>query len=306
MRECMTVDKKNTEVAVIVLTYGDYRWLDATLASVAKQSYPIRTVIVSDDGANGVFPIRLREKYPGVLFRRNVKNIGTVAHMNLTAALTDTPYIKFLSAGDAFSSPSSLASLMCFATNNLFPVVASQATVCDETLQKKLYSFPGNRAKYIITADTARQFKTLAKSNIISAAGTLFHRSFFLKFGGFDEAYHFLEDWPTWLRITRQGVRIPFLNQVTCAYGIGGGISSEGIDAYASERLRADMKLCYEKEILPYLGSFHPDEVQRIQYGYDVVRGMEHSYLVRKYGWLEQRMIWKRRIKQWLLKSIKK
>ena len=287
-------------VTVIVLAYGNFGALEKTLRSVAEQTCAIDEIIVSDDASGEKFPAVLRESFPGVRFQVNEKNVGTVAHMNTVAKEVQSEYIKFLSGGDAFSDPQALEALVEFAKEEKAPVVTSQAVVCTEKLARQLYPFPGRRAKRLKSSST-EQFRVLSISNLISAPGTLFHRSFFMRLGGFDESYRLLEDWPAWLRLTREGYAIPLLDRVTCLYAAG-GISSKELDAYHAPRLREDMLLCYKKEILPYLNAFSSKEVRRVRYGYDLAQGVPHEELIKRYGWLERKTTWKRSVKRWLLR----
>jgi len=288
-------------VTVIVLTYGKFDSLEWTLSSVVEQSCPLENVIVSDDGSGKSVPSGLKKRFPSMTFRENPRNMGTAAHMNTAAAGVGSEYIKFLSAGDAFSDSEALGSLVEFAEKMDSPVVTSQAAVCGADLKRKLYTFPGRRGGYL--SETGELlFRRLAVSNIVSAPGTLFHRRFFTDFGGFDESYRLLEDWPAWLRLARAGHGLPFLDRVTCLYGVG-GISSEALDAYGAPRLRQDMILCYEKEIFPYLDELSAEEVRQVRFGYDQVRGLPQKELRKKYGWLAQRTALKRSVKKCLLKS---
>lgn len=291
----------NYRVAVVVLTYGNFICLERTLRSVTEQNYHADAVLVSDDASGKAFPSALQEKFPDVRFQIQKKNLGIVAHMNAVAAQTQTEYIKFLACGDAFSDPEALETLLAFAEKENAPVVTSQAMVCTRELERRLYPFPGKRIQ-LLKGSCVEQFRTLARTNLISAPGTLFRRSFFIQMGGFDESYHLLEDWPTWLRLTRQGNAIPLLDRVTCLYAVG-GISSENGDAFCAPALREDMKLCYEKEIFPYLEGISPKEKKEIQFYYERLNGAGTGQLLRRYFWLEVKVLFKCAVKQRLLRG---
>ena len=290
---------KTPSVTAVVLTYGGFGELERTLCSITEQTYPINTVIVSDDASGEKFSSALRKRFCNAEFRVNQKNLGTVAHMNVLAAQVESDYIKFLAGGDAFSDPHALESLVTFAARLATHVVTSQSMICTSSLRRPLYPFPGKRAKKL-EGTGPEQFRTLACANLISAPGTLFRRSFFTQLGGFDESYHLLEDWPAWLRLTREGHGILYLDRVTCLHSVG-GVSSKHLDAHHAPQLKQDMLLCYEKELLPFLNRFSQNEVKRLRYGYDVVRGLSHAELLKKYGWLERRAVWKRSVKGCLL-----
>ena len=286
-------------VTVIILTCGEFEGLKRTLDSVTGQTCPMEEVIVSDDGSGKEFPLALREGAPGVRFQANRQNMGTVAHMNRVALETGSEYIKFLAEGDAFSRPEALKALVSFAGEKGTPVVSSQSVICNSRLTRRFYPFPGKRAKRL-EGTGGELFRVLSLSNLISAPGTLFHRGFFTQLGGFDESYRLLEDWPAWLRLARSGYRSPCLDQETCLHAAG-GVSSENLDAHHSSRLRRDMILCYEKEILPYLDRLSPREVRQVRYGYELVCGSTHEELLKKYPWQERKTRWKRGVKWWLM-----
>lgn len=258
MKKCMAAVEAACDV--VVLTYGSFDRLERTLRSVAEQDCLIGTLVLSDDGSGKPFPcaaLKLLEtllqkaRLARLIVRANTENQGTVSHLNTTAALCTGEYIKFLSCGDAFDAPSSLRTLVAFGRKHGAPIVSSAVMVCDETLARPLYPYPQKGRVRLLQKKAEQVFPSLCVQNILSAVGCLFHRDFFTVYGGFDTAYRLLEDWPVWLRLTREGVDIPVLSGVICRYGVG-GVSSQSGNAYLSAALRQDMLLCYRKEILPY------------------------------------------------------
>lgn len=292
---------ENHTVSVVILTCGEYRYLERTVASVLEQTCPIRQIILSDDGSGLPFPQavvnRLERAGTGVIFRRGETNLGTVAHMNLLAGLCDSTYLKFLSAGDAFSDPEALRALVSAAERDGTMAVASNVIVCSEDLSAPYYRFPGAKRGGRLNCAAEAQFSVLAGNNLVSAAGTLLHRRFFTVFGGFDEEYRLLEDWPAWLRMTRTGNRIAFLDRVTCLYALG-GVSSKDGSAFDSSVLRADMRRCCQKELLPYWERIEKRERRRVQYHYAVLTGASGRELLRQYFRMELEARMKRKIKR--------
>lgn len=288
-------------VAVLVVTYGDYSGLRQTVESILMQDHPIHEIVLSDDGSGNIFPedvIKLLQTAPcKVTIRQGEKNLGTTAHFNHIAKMVHSTYLKFIAAGDAFASSTSLRELVTYALGQHTFVVCSNTAFCDKSLTNKYYEFPGKRRGKKLYSTEKRLFNLLAQTNIISAVGVLFHKEFFSQLGGFDETYRLLEDWPTWLRLARTNYRIPFLNQVTCLHSAG-GISTENGNAYRSVALRDDMKLCYEKEILPYKSYFTQNEWRRIQYRYAILKGQSNNYILAKYPYFYLRDFVKEKIKE--------
>lgn len=69
--------------------------------------------------------------------------------------------------------------------------------------------------------DAEHQHRELLLNNdIIITVGEIFRKSFMERFHWFDEQYDLLEDYPFWLRITEEGVKIPFLDKKVAKYRI--------------------------------------------------------------------------------------
>lgn len=286
-------------VDIIVLTYGDFRYLRNTLESVFAQEYPIGRVVVSDDGSGEKFPDTFRGLFPKAEFRQNASNFGTVAHMNLLATMCSGTYLKFLAAGDAFSDASALGALVVHAQKTRAVITTSNALITSQDLSRVYYEFPGALRAKVLQNQGLALFRALARANIISAAGTLFHRDFFDVLGGFDPRYRFLEDWPAWLRLAREGYSISYLDRVTCKYAVG-GVSSKDGNAFYSQRLRQDMLHCYEQEILPELSAFSEKDARYIRYHYELLHSDNSKTVWMSYPDLHVRNLLKRGIK-WIV-----
>lgn len=289
------------QVAVLVVTYGDYSGLRQTVESILLQDYPIHEIVLSDDGSGNTFPedaMELLKAAPcKVTIRQGEKNLGTTAHFNHIAKMVHSTYLKFMAAGDAFVSSTSLRELVTYARGQHTLVVCSNTAFCDKSLKNKYYEFPGKRRGKKLSSTRKRLFNLLAQENIISAVGVLFREEFFSQLGGFDETYRLLEDWPTWLRLVRTNYCIPFLNRVTCLHSAG-GISTKNGNAYRSAALRDDMKLCYEKEILPYKSYFTQNEWRGIQYRYAILTAQSTGCILTKYPYLYLKDFVKENIKK--------
>jgi glycosyltransferase involved in cell wall biosynthesis len=269
-------------VSVVVLTYCRQERLFQTLSTVLEQDYPNMELLISDDAGGEQNPEAISDwlnrkaagRFVRTVVRSNERNLGTVRHANLAAGLCEGEYLHFLPCGDGFCRPDALSSHVRFAERFSSLVTTSQAIVSNESFEREYYLFPSDRRAKLFSRKPGKLFRILCRNNIICAVATLFRREFFLQ-GGFDPAYRFLEDWPTWLRLTREGETIPCLNEVTAFYALS-GISSEGGNAYSSPRLSEDMRLCHEKEIFPF--------IQRIPF-------WERTYLRYRYAslWEDER-----------------
>ena len=295
----MEITEHTTDIAII--TYGNYQGLGRTIDSVLSQTKTIGTVMLSDDGSGKPFPKEALRRLQGgsfrLILRQREKNLGTVRHINVVAAEMTGFYLKIMASGDAFVDGQALGALVDCAEREKSVVVTSDCMVCSADLKTNYYRFPGPRRGRCFRLDGSDLFASLAKANVVSAAGTLFRRDFFTERGGLDEDYCLLDDWPAWLRLAREGDRIPYLPQVTVLYAMG-GVSSANSNAYRATELRADMRFCYEKEILPYMNSFPLSVRRAVEYHYALLTEAEERKLWRTYPLLSAKDAMKRWIKR--------
>ena len=265
------------KVSVVILTYQNFKGLWRTLETVDRQNYSNLEVLISDDGSS-CFPRKeldqWKQEHPGleVKLRQGVVNFGTVRHANLAATFCSGEYIKFLPPGDGFRSEKALEALVKQAQITCARITTSPSLVYVNNYQNVKYAFPSQHRTRILKRLTAEElFPVLARANIISAVGTLFHRDFF-EAGGFDESFRYLDDWPTWLSVLRRGERIEVLEMPTVYYGLDGMSNRDGT-AFSSALLREDLIHCYEQEILPYQSRLSPLTRWFIGYRYGELTG---------------------------------
>lgn len=262
-------------VSIILLTYEHFEKIYITLKTIFSQDYDAIEILISDDASSSFPEEKIKtwiekeniRKFP-VHFRKNIRNLGIVSHSNLAAQAITGKYIKFFSPGDGFINSYSLSHLVNFAEENSYPIITSPAKVCIDNYSNILYEFPSiHRVQRLQSQSAQRLFSILAAGNIISAVGTLYHRSFF-ETGGFDTSYRNLEDWPTWLSVYRNGESIPCQKEPSVYYMLGGISSNQGT-AFDSDLLKEDLRYCFEKEILPFKNRLSWKEKMFVFYRYN-------------------------------------
>lgn len=276
-------------ITVIVLCYENQEYIIQTLESIFMQKGILIQLIISDD-CSTKFDKEKIEKYilknkPDFIIDfyviSNKSNLGTVVHANKIVELSNCEFVKFLSCGDAFYNSESLFLLKTFAETYKENVVISKSVVCSRNLSKELYLFPNEKqCAKLYRLSPNELFEILLESNIISAIGSIFRREFFIE-GGFDETYRYLEDFPLWLSLSRRGIKIPFFNEITVKYGVGGSSSKFG-NAYDSGILKNDLILCYEKEILPYIKKNSFFKLKLIMYKYKKIKEYNNYNVLKK------------------------
>lgn len=273
------------KVSIVIMTYKQFNELWKTLDNITQQNYTNIEVIISDDGSPQ-FPLQEFNKWKQehgwikVELYKNKINEGTVKNANHVIAYCNGEYIKFLSPGDGFVGSDSLENLVKKAIESKSRIVTSQSLIYVDSFSNVKYAFPSKRRIRVLKKQKPKELFFLeARSNFISAVGTLFHRRFFEE-SGFNEEYRYLDDWPTWLTVLRCGERIDVLENPTVYYGIN-GISNKAGNAFNSTLLREDMIHCFEKEILPYQSLIKPLTNWIVNYHYKELIGesMNFTYI---------------------------
>ncbi len=214
-------------VSVITLTYNNLEYIEDTLKSITKQDYPNIELIISDDASENFDEKVINEylkysKLKNVLINRNKKNIGTVKNFNLAIKKSSGKYIIPLSSGDVFYDGETVSSVVRTFEKQKSYVITGFRDVYDETLSKFIERLPKKEDIAYLNRDPLSLYIRLCKGNFISGACTSYSKEVFEKFGFFDENYRLLEDFPFYLKLSRNGVKINFIDKPLIKYRLGG------------------------------------------------------------------------------------
>ncbi len=246
--------RKDQLFSVIILSYNNEQFIYSALDSVLNQDYPKIEIIVADDSSSsfhkgeieGYIRAHSHSNLENYYVFQNADNLGTVKNANNALRLAKGEYIKVLGADDMLYDPFVLRNAQDSLRDSHSWVVVSQVIKCTPSMQE--VSLMDEHILNELSKMTPQEtFRALCVRNIIPAVGVFFKREFFDLFGLFDEEYKLLEDWPTWLRFTRQGN----------TFGVGGFIGaryrySVGAASNYNATYIHDKELAFEREIKPY------------------------------------------------------
>jgi len=249
-------------VSIFVLVYQNSHMIHHALDSVIGQDYENMELIVSDD-CSGDFnhqeiteyvTSRNRGNITRVLINENQTNLGTVRHCNRAIGLAKGRYIKGVSADNALYDEGVISDYVDFFEKTGALVVASQCMTYDETLTHALApALSDGQIQMLRTLSPRELYLALIQNDYVCALGVGFNSKFFEKYGAYDENYRIDEDRPMWLRISRLGCPIHYMDRITAKFR-SGGISHLHSRCY--ERARTwyveDLIRIWELEILPY------------------------------------------------------
>jgi len=271
-------------VSIPVLTYKNSHQITATIDSIALQRYENIELIISDD-CSGDFDRQKVAEYVKSHNRGNIKwflvnenetNLGTVKHCNRAVELSHGKYIKFVSADNALYDSGVINDFVDFFEETHALVVASQCMVYDETLTHVLApALSDEQIRLLLTLSTQELFLALIQNDYVCALGVAFSREFFERYGPYDENYRIDEDRPMWLRISRLGCPIHYMDRITTKYR-SGGISKQNSRAHEKPRTWyiEDLIRIWELEILPYREILGDTLWQKLMFDY-----------IRQYEW---------------------
>jgi glycosyltransferase involved in cell wall biosynthesis len=219
-------------VSVIIATYNSSPFIIETLESVSRQTWKELELIITDDCSidNTVELCRQWIKGNDHRFIRteiitSKINTGVSKNVNRGLYAAKSDWIKFLGADDTLKNDCIENNILWINTNPRVRALFSQIEVYRDTFDSKnlLKVVPCIEFIYksILAPDRSvdSQYRMLLVSDRIHFSPSLFlHRETFLSVDGADERFRFLEDYPLWLKLTKNGHKLYFMNKVTVNY----------------------------------------------------------------------------------------
>ncbi|MCQ2023707.1 glycosyltransferase family protein [Clostridium butyricum] len=105
-----------------------------------------------------------------------------------------------------------------------------------------------NEVGFLKSNNSNTLYEKLCIGSFISGSNTPFSRKLIDEYGYLDEEYFYLEDYPKYLKLTKNGCNISFLDRKLIKYRMG-GVTTNGI---INDYLRKDLRLAVMKECREY------------------------------------------------------
>ena len=259
----MTVEKGL--ISFILPVYRNFDGVCRTLQSVFDQDYPRIEIILSDDGSPNyeaeIGKIRqyIEEHKTGnivrVVYNHLEENQGTVKNANSAYHLAQGEYIKDLAAEDVLACPDALSRYVSFLESDGCLICFARIQGIDDQ---------GNPVRHLASsADDYAPFRKMTPlqlrdrlfvRNCLPAPAWFAKKELFEKYGFYPETARLIEDYPYWIHLCTEGVRIGFMDDVLVNYRLS-GISSKG--QYGVQFMK-DMYAIYETWIFPYDKRYGP------------------------------------------------
>lgn len=249
---------KNTTYLVTILTLS-YCSPDiyAAIDSVLSQDYARIQYVLIDDATDGFFAEDVssyivrhkRDNLEEFLVLKMPENLGTVRAANIGLSYSKGKYIFNLAGDDVFYDNSVIKDWVGEFNKTGFSVITAYRERYDIQMKHSLGVFPSpaevNKIQHLSSAEL---FEALTPENFIFGCCTAYTHGCVNQYELYDESYKLVEDYPTFLRLLREGVKIGFFDRIVVRHRSGGSSSPE---RYNDWYVR-DTDMIYNREIAPY------------------------------------------------------
>lgn len=217
----------NTDlVSVLVLSYNAKQYILELLKSVKDQTYKKLELVVADDASkdNTVEIVEKwiaenKERFVDCKVNAAKENKGTCRNLNDAISVCSGKYIKIIAADDILFPTCIEDCLNYCREKHAGMVIGDVLWVLDDGITETphLKEPIPKEVFYQMSAD--EQYKVLLEHNsIICTPGEFYEKEFLERYGCFDEEFDIIEDYPFWLKITKAGEQIPYLDKKVVKY----------------------------------------------------------------------------------------
>lgn len=253
-------------ISVAVITYNSSKTVIETLDSIYHQTYGAENIelIISDDASidNTVAVIddwltQHESSFNKVIFFKNEVNGGVSKNINLAWTASTSEWIKTI-AGDDILLPNCLNDNFDYVLNRDNENIGSvfslmQVFYVDEQSNKvNTHLMPSSAYYHFFDLTAEAQYDYLKINGIPIAPSSFIKRSALISVGYADERFRLIEDYPLWLKLTKQGYTLKFFNKKTVQYRKSDSISSSR-SKIINERYFNEMALIDSVVVIPDL-----------------------------------------------------
>jgi teichuronic acid biosynthesis glycosyltransferase TuaG len=218
-------------VSICIPAYKAGAFIGETLASLRAQTFPDWEAIIVEDGSHDnteeIVRAFARTVSQPVGFQRHTVNQGLPATRNTAIAAAHGEWIALIDSDDLWT-PHHLEHAIARARETGAELVHTGVILFDSDTGKDL-------ELRIPTADAiaALPLSLFRGDYPIQPSSALIRRDTLNKVGGFDPKCRYVEDRELWLRLARTGIRISYVDALTCRYRQHAGAMTKNAPAMA-------------------------------------------------------------------------
>lgn len=223
------LNKKTPLVSIIVATYNSSLYVRETLDSAMSQTYPNIEIIITDDYSTdntvevcGYWIEQHRDYGKRLELVKAKKNSGVSGNFNRGIAKANGEWLKVI-AGDDVLLPEAIKNYMeyvstnpeakfVFGQNNRFVGHYPNYTYTQRDIGLKHLFFLNPQANPMF------QYNILCRTYVGNGPTFFCKAETFRELGGFDERFALQEDWPFYIKLTKNGYQLYLLDKITVSW----------------------------------------------------------------------------------------
>jgi len=209
-------------VTVVIPTYNQANFLKLALQSVLDQTYKVwEAIIVNNFSDDNTTEIVKNFNDPRIKII-DYKNYGIIAAgRNRGISISKGEYIAFLDSDDIWY-PEKLANCIEYIEKGFDLVCHGEYWVGANSNKRKIFYGPEKKASYR---------SLLFNGNCISTSATVVRKKALTNVGNFSESSDMVtaEDYELWLKLSKSGIKIGFINKILGEYRIHEGNNSKAV-----------------------------------------------------------------------------
>ncbi len=249
-------------VSIIVVAYNSSLTIIETLESAKSQFYSNIELIVSDDCStdNTVELCRVwieanKERFVRTQVLTCASNSGISQNLNRGIKASSGEWVKLI-AGDDVLKCKCIDSNINFIQNN--PDAKAVFSYCErfrvEAGSKQVFSvIPSKSHAAYFNISPEKQYRKLLDTNFVWVAPAVFlNTKLLIEVNYFDERFPYIDDYPMWLKLTKNNVPLLLFDEITVEFRLGES-TTKGKKKWVSPLYLKKKKKFFESEIFEEL-----------------------------------------------------
>ena len=219
-------------VSVIVVAYNSSDYITETLESISGQTWDKLELIITDDCSEDdtvevccKWLDKNKQRFLSTTLLTSDRNTGVTANANRGLYASCGEWIKFLGADDTLKPDCIRDNMDCINSDHKIKALFSQIEIYKDTFDayNLTRTIPETPLSQWDILDQSRssdsQYRMLLTGDRINFSPSVFlNRAALFSVGGLDERFSFVEDYPLWLNLTKNGYKLHFMEKVTVNY----------------------------------------------------------------------------------------
>jgi len=254
--------EKQPLVSIIVITYNSSKYVLETLESAKAQTYQNIELIVSDDcSTDNTVEIcrewieKNKERFVRTELITAEKNTGIPANCNRGVKAAQGEWVKLIAGDDILDKKCIENNIVYVLKNTSAEIIFSQVLLFQDEIKNSKNSiiYPLADETNFFYYDACDQYKNLLTRNFVWSAPSSFIKTDIIKrLLLFNEKYKCIEDYPFWLKATKNNIKLYFYPLITAYYRQAPSMR-RNYDKWINSEYFISLREFYEDEIKKHL-----------------------------------------------------